>query len=224
MPARRAKGAETRDRILTATLEVIATLGVKGVTHRAVAKQAGVQLSLTTYYFKSLNEMIVAAFEKFAQKGRVEQEPLWREIDGFLEGLKQAHGGDLQTEAARVAIAAHLIDLTTEYLFEQVTSRRLGLAVEQAFFHESSLAAELCQSATEHHQRLLAPMIELCAVIDPDADATVDAEILLGTITGMEYRHLRMAPEQINRDRIRKLLSRQIAWWLRVPPSTEKPQ
>ena len=52
----RPKGEKTRQKILAATLRVIASEGVRGTTHRVIAKEAGVQLSLTTYYFKDLNE------------------------------------------------------------------------------------------------------------------------------------------------------------------------
>ena len=53
---RRAKGEQTRNKILEAAIEVIAKLGVKGTTHRAVALQADTQLSLTTYYFKDIKD------------------------------------------------------------------------------------------------------------------------------------------------------------------------
>ena len=51
---RRAQGEQTRQTILKATLEVLAQQGYTAITHRAVAKQAGVNYSLTTYYFKDL--------------------------------------------------------------------------------------------------------------------------------------------------------------------------
>jgi DNA-binding transcriptional regulator YbjK len=53
----RTRGGQTRQKILDATLRVIAREGVRGTTHRAIASEADVQLSLTTYYFKDLNEM-----------------------------------------------------------------------------------------------------------------------------------------------------------------------
>lgn len=52
-----------RDRILQATLQVIAGEGVSGVSYRGVAAQAGVPLGSMTYYFPSLEGLIVDAFD-----------------------------------------------------------------------------------------------------------------------------------------------------------------
>ncbi|HEX2128112.1 MAG TPA: TetR family transcriptional regulator [Solirubrobacterales bacterium] len=50
--------AERRGAILEATIDIVTTEGLGAVTHRAVAKQAGVPLAATTYYFSSKDEMI----------------------------------------------------------------------------------------------------------------------------------------------------------------------
>ncbi|MCJ8295598.1 MAG: TetR family transcriptional regulator, partial [Colwellia sp.] len=60
---RRSKGERTRERILIAAIEVLALNGIKGTTHRAIARHAQLQLSLTTYYFKDIQELIHQAFK-----------------------------------------------------------------------------------------------------------------------------------------------------------------
>jgi TetR/AcrR family transcriptional regulator, regulator of biofilm formation and stress response len=52
-----------RARILQATLELIKTEGVAGVSYRGVAAQAGVPLGSMTYYFPTLEGLIVDAFD-----------------------------------------------------------------------------------------------------------------------------------------------------------------
>ena len=52
-----------RREILEATLRVIGQSGVNGVTHRAVALEAGVALASTTYYFDSKDALVVEALE-----------------------------------------------------------------------------------------------------------------------------------------------------------------
>ena len=47
------KGERRKDEILAATLRLIGARGADAVTHRAVAEEAGVPLSATTYYFAS---------------------------------------------------------------------------------------------------------------------------------------------------------------------------
>jgi DNA-binding transcriptional regulator YbjK len=52
-----------RREILEAALRVIGEGGVKAVTHRAVAQEAGVALASTTYYFDSKSALVEEALE-----------------------------------------------------------------------------------------------------------------------------------------------------------------
>jgi DNA-binding transcriptional regulator YbjK len=58
---RRARGRTRRIELLVATLAVVERDGVAGVSHRAVAAEAGVSLASTTYHFASLDDLLVAA-------------------------------------------------------------------------------------------------------------------------------------------------------------------
>ena len=51
-------------RIATAALEVVAQRGVGGLTHRAVAAAAGVPLGSTTYYSKTLDDLLETAMHE----------------------------------------------------------------------------------------------------------------------------------------------------------------
>jgi DNA-binding transcriptional regulator YbjK len=55
---RAAQRAERRAAILDATVRIVTSEGLAAVTHRAVAKEAGVPLAATTYYFSSKDELI----------------------------------------------------------------------------------------------------------------------------------------------------------------------
>lgn len=63
---RRARGDKRRAQIIEATLAVVTRDGAAGVTHRTVAKQAGITTSLTTYYFATLDDLLVAALSSVA--------------------------------------------------------------------------------------------------------------------------------------------------------------
>lgn len=52
------------ERIIEAAMRIISQSGVEALTHRAIAKEAGVPLGSTTYYFKTLDDIIVAALEQ----------------------------------------------------------------------------------------------------------------------------------------------------------------
>lgn len=68
----RARGLARREALLRAAVEIVAERGVGGATHRAIAQRAGVPASTTTYFFASIDELIVEALRHFTAE-RVEQ-------------------------------------------------------------------------------------------------------------------------------------------------------
>ncbi len=58
---RRVRGVRRRAELIGATLRVVERDGAAGVTHRTVAKEAGTPTSLATYYFATLDDLLVAA-------------------------------------------------------------------------------------------------------------------------------------------------------------------
>jgi DNA-binding transcriptional regulator YbjK len=61
-PGGRARGELRRRAILEAALRLLGREGGGSVTHRAVAKEAGVPLAATTYYFDSKDSLLREAF------------------------------------------------------------------------------------------------------------------------------------------------------------------
>lgn len=72
------KGERRREEILRATLRLMGERGPDSVTHRAVAEEAGVPLSATTYYFASKEHLLEQALLLAA---REETERLERLVD-----------------------------------------------------------------------------------------------------------------------------------------------
>ena len=73
------KGERRREEILRATLRLIGLRGADAVTHRAVAEEAAVPLSATTYYFASKDQLLeeallLAAREETERLERMVQE------------------------------------------------------------------------------------------------------------------------------------------------------
>ncbi|WUH99071.1 TetR family transcriptional regulator [Spirillospora sp. NBC_00431] len=58
---RRLRGQRRRAQIIEATLTIVRRDGASGVTHRTVAKEAGITTSLTVYYFATLDDLLLAA-------------------------------------------------------------------------------------------------------------------------------------------------------------------
>jgi DNA-binding transcriptional regulator YbjK len=55
-----AKGQRRRNALIAAAAQVVADRGYAGVTHRAVAARAGVPVATITYYFSSIDELVLA--------------------------------------------------------------------------------------------------------------------------------------------------------------------
>ena len=62
------KGEARRTALLDAVLRVLAREGAGSITHRSVAKEAGVPLSAATYYFANLDELYVSALRRATEE------------------------------------------------------------------------------------------------------------------------------------------------------------
>ncbi|UFU06393.1 TetR/AcrR family transcriptional regulator [Ruania halotolerans] len=86
---RRARGHKRRAEIIEATLAVVMRDGAAGLTHRAVAEQAGITTSLSTYYFASMDELLVAALSSVADTYTARVRQIIDEPGDKLRGLAE---------------------------------------------------------------------------------------------------------------------------------------
>ncbi|MGW5737989.1 MULTISPECIES: TetR/AcrR family transcriptional regulator [Streptomyces] len=84
---------ERRQRIIDAAIRVVADKGIGGLSHRSVAAEADVPLGSTTYHFKTLDDLLVAAmrqanegFAKAVTAGGAFEDPRG-DLAGELAGL-----------------------------------------------------------------------------------------------------------------------------------------
>jgi DNA-binding transcriptional regulator YbjK len=204
----RPRGEQTRQKILEATLRVIARDGVRGTTHRAVAREADVQLSLTTYYFRDLNELISLAFRMFMDRdyGRLAMQ--WKRAFTYLD---QFSPDDLASEAARQRIIDYCTRRIVEHIRHGLSEHPEGLAVEHHFFYEALNEPQLKELSARHRQRLLQPVVRFCEYFNT-SDPETDAHLLLGTITRLEYEALPATPDDVDYTSIRNEIRRMVGW------------
>lgn len=101
---------DRRDRIIDACLDLIAEVGVAGVSHRKVAAVADVPLGSMTYHFAGMDELLREAFGRFSRSVS----------DGFEQRMSEA--ADLA--GARAAV----VEIITQDVFG--TQRDLVLTHE----------------------------------------------------------------------------------------------
>ncbi|MCB1659885.1 MAG: TetR family transcriptional regulator, partial [Pseudomonadales bacterium] len=133
-PARQSS-EQRRLAILQAALRVMVRDGVRGVRHRAVAQEAGVPLSATTYYFKDIHDLLADALTLYA-KDVMENfvNPFWVKIhEWLLVNYPLYSGTDLST--ALPSIVEHMVEVAVDEAIDRLHNHRDKLMVEQAFWY-----------------------------------------------------------------------------------------
>ncbi|WP_175412445.1 TetR/AcrR family transcriptional regulator [Streptomyces sp. TRM64462] len=134
MAAARRYDPERRQRIVDAAIRVVGRSGIAGLSHRAVAAEADVPLGSTTYHFKTLDDLLVAA--------------LRQANEGFAKVVR-AHGGALADPDRD--LAAELARLTGGWLDGDRTGAELEYELYLAALRRPALrpvAAEWCEEVT----------------------------------------------------------------------------
>jgi DNA-binding transcriptional regulator YbjK len=108
---RQDRSRQRREALLRAAIELLGETGVKSVTHRAVAERAGVPLASTTYYFRSVNELIEEALKLHVAE-RV------ADLESLIEVALSVTGASVTQFAERMAevlVAAPTPTLVAQY-------------------------------------------------------------------------------------------------------------
>ena len=170
------KGERRREEILRATLRVIGAHGADAVTHRAVAAEAGVPLSATTYYFASKDELLeqtllLAAREETERIERLVLELAPQELTAadWAAGVAAMIAADIRDEPDR-----HVA------LFE------LGLEATRT---------ELLRGELQRWQEAHIRLAELgCRAVGSD-EPELDARIVVAALTGLMLEQLASGSE-----------------------------
>ena len=92
-----------RESIVEATVKIVAGEGVAAVTHRAVAKEAGVSLSSTTWHFATKGDILEAALRWTATR-EIER------VGEMAERIAAASPGGFDPEAWAHELAAWVVE------------------------------------------------------------------------------------------------------------------
>jgi DNA-binding transcriptional regulator YbjK len=78
------KGERRRHELVTAAAALLRSGGFDAIRHRAVAERARLPLASTTYYFSSLEDLVMAAVER---TGRDELAEVREQLDALPDGI-----------------------------------------------------------------------------------------------------------------------------------------
>ncbi|MEX6501187.1 TetR/AcrR family transcriptional regulator [Pseudomonas zhanjiangensis] len=202
--ASRQGSEQRRQAILDGAMRLIVRDGVRAVRHRAVAAEAGVPLSATTYYFKDIDDLITDTFAQFVEHSAVYMAKFWDSTQDTLQEMVLALDG---TPEARRQVADEIARLALEYVRHQLLARRDHLMAEQAFQQEALLNPRLHGLMRAYQRILLQGVTQFFEVLgsqQPEQDAEVFAAIILR----MEYQSLLGGIEQLDNDGMLSILKR----------------
>lgn len=74
-----------RDEIADAAITTAARAGMRGLTHRAVDRAAGLPEGSTSYYFRTRDALLKGMLERLVELDAAELPPANRDLDGFAD-------------------------------------------------------------------------------------------------------------------------------------------
>ncbi|TDF78308.1 TetR/AcrR family transcriptional regulator [Pseudomonas sp. H9] len=184
--ASRQGSEQRRQDILDAAMRIVVREGVRGVRHRAVAAEAGVPLSATTYYFKDIEDLLTDTFAQYVERSAAYMAKLWEHSEIVLRQLLSQ--GD-QSPQCRARLADEIARMTADYVQRQLHNRRDFLMAEQAFRQEALLCPRLAELVKLHEQILLRGACQMLQVLG-SRQPQQDALVLTAIIEQMEYQGL----------------------------------
>ncbi len=141
-----------KDRIIDATIDVIAEHGVAGTTHRLIAAAADVPLGSLTYHFASLEDLRAHAFRRHAQ---------------HMSAAYEAHFDGVRTHA-------QLVDAVTDLVHGDAGADAHDWAVAYELYL-AALRDPALRTITESWMRTSRAVLE--RFVDPTTARGVDALI-----------------------------------------------
>ncbi|VUD69326.1 HTH-type transcriptional regulator RcdA [Thalassocella blandensis] len=146
------KSKPSKQKLLTATLELVGTEGLSGVTFRAVASKADLPLGLTSYYFKNKDEMLTEAYYLFHQSSMVP-------VNEFIESISQFFSEDNAAantlNLGKDVLVERLTVFTTNYIKTQVVKNALDRKIAAAFMHAGIVNPMIRELVAERQQNFI---------------------------------------------------------------------
>mgnify|MGYP001045942002 CR=1 FL=1 len=184
--ASRQGSEQRRQAILDAALRIIVREGVRAVRHRAVAAEADVPLSATTYYFKDINDLITDTFALFVERSAADMAAFWDSTEVLLRERVSKVDGSVE---ARRELADYIAAMAVEYVRQQVQERPAHLLAERAFQQEALLNPRLHDLVRSHRQILQQGATHFFEVLG-SKQPEQDAKVMTGIVERMEYQGL----------------------------------
>jgi DNA-binding transcriptional regulator YbjK len=186
------RGEATRDRLLRATIELLASGGGRAVTHRAVAERAGAAHGSTRYYFANRDELIRAALRKLAEE----------DVAAVAEELERVPHGPAEPERMAKRLAAFLAERIRRDPERELSRYELFLLAAR----EPALRPDL-DAWGDGYRRLFTTILEQLGSTDPETDA----HLILSVGNALLLEQVAMQRRDFEKSVLRPVLMRLLA-------------
>jgi DNA-binding transcriptional regulator YbjK len=173
-------------------IRLIARSGVASVTHRAVAAEAGVTHRLTTYYFRTKENMVQEAFRALAAQSVERARDASRSWAGAADWDSAIQGA---------------IDAITDVVLGGLHIAPGGTEAELSLVLEIPRQPELAADYAAWQDAIEAVLVEHARALSSD-DPVSDARLILATIRGLQIERLARPDRPLDRVEVRALVER----------------
>jgi DNA-binding transcriptional regulator YbjK len=177
------RGTQRRIKILDAALRLVSRHGINGVTHRAVAHEANVSLSATTYYFDSKEALLQEAFSHYAKT----------RLDEVNHLSNRFPNTDYSLDEASQLLAAIVI--------EELEVNRDALIAEYEMVLEITRNNALKDAYQAWQAELLKRLQSMTKNLG-STDPKKEARIILAIMRGLQMESLSHSPDKPNHQKI----------------------
>ncbi len=211
-----AKREAAKAKILTATLDLIASNGLSNLSHRTIAKAAGVQLAMTTYYFGTLENIIEESFDFYLAETQPFRDTLKAETESLfrahMQSASQSHENNVNHEKYSHSITQYLHKLAefiTDYIAFGANSRTRHLAIECQFVFQQNATETMKAKVKALNQMIIELVTPTCRQLGSTAPE-IDAQLMVHIIRQFELTSVN-AGGDINRQLLIKAIYRLVS-------------
>lgn len=190
------RSVPARERILRATLELVAGEGVAAVSNRRVAARAGVSLGSLTYHFASQSDLLRESLLLYVEEETVRREAIAERLESERASIEQVAQTVEQLASSREEMPRQLAEL--ELHLHAARDPRLRSASRRCFeAHERIAAAALGALGIADGERFAATVVALLSglavrrLAGDGEDGVGTAEALLTLVRGLAQQAAR---------------------------------
>jgi DNA-binding transcriptional regulator YbjK len=178
-----ARGAQRRIEIIDAAIEVMARVGLGGLSMRVVANQAQIPLGALTYYFEDKSDLVAQAFQQLSD----------REIERVVRTAEQ-----LQPTMP----AEQLADLVADMIIDGFTSPRGAIVTRYELLTEASRDERLRPMFEAWYAAMVPALSRLFRDLGSH-QPELDSRTVLAVMAGLEIDNIYRPLGPIDKRRIR---------------------